>query len=237
MIRKLKLNDIDVEYDLIYKNIKNINLRIKFDGSIVVSAPNYVKVNRVDEFIIYKKNFILKSIEKFKSIEQIKISEKRYISGESFFYLGKNLQLKVISGLNDEIYSDGVFLYLKTFDKDNYLKKEKIVENWFKEQRQIIYNEIAREIYKKFVKYNIDYPIIKIRKMKRRWGSCHIKSKIITINSILINFSRDCIEYVIMHEFCHLIYPNHSKNFYLLLQIMMPDWKERKRKLEEVLYY
>src|SRR5699024_9397669 len=99
-------------------------------------------------------------------------------------------------------------------------------------QTMKIYNEIANDVYKKYVKYCIDFPPIKIRKMKKRWGSCQPKTKIITINSQLIEAPRFCIEYVMMHEFCHFIHPNHSKDFYTLLQVMMPDWKERKKMLE-----
>lgn len=149
--------------------------------------------------------------------------------------MGKNLQLKVVLQSRDEIYSDGRYLYLKIRDKDNYVRKKRMVEGWIKEQTIIIYNEIANSIYPSFAKYQVDFPTIRIRNMKKRWGSCQLKSSAITINSRLIEAPRHCIEYVMMHEFCHLIYPNHSKDFYLLLQVMMPDWKERKKKLEEMM--
>ena len=72
--------------------------------------------------------------------------------------------------------------------------------------------------------------------MKKRWGSCQHQTKTITINSQLIEAPRFCIEYVMMHEFCHFIHPNHSKDFYTLLQVMMPDWKERKKMLEVTVF-
>ena len=75
-----------------------------------------------------------------------------------------------------------------------------------------------------------------VRKMKKRWGSCQPQTKTITINSQLIEAPRFCIEYVMMHEFCHFIHPNHSKDFYTLLQVMMPDWKERKKMLEVTVF-
>lgn len=235
MLRTIELGNEQIEYSLTYKNVKNLNLRIKSDNTITVSAPSYITEITVDEFVISKKNYILDCITEFRKLQEVEPREKRYVSGESFPYLGKNLQLKVVLQSKDEIYSDGRYLYLKIRDKDNYVRKQRIVEGWIKEQTIIIYNEIANRIYPSFAKYQVEFPTIRIRNMKKRWGSCQPKSSAITINSRLIEAPRHCIEYVMMHEFCHMIYPNHSKDFYLLLQVMMPDWKERKKKLEEMM--
>ena len=232
MIRTLQLDKQWVQYDLTYKNIKNINLRIKSDGSIMVSAPEHISCDKIDQFMTAKSNYIINSLNKFKEIPIYKPKEKRYISGESFKYLGNDLRLKLILQDKNEVHSDGIYIYLGVKDKDNYSKKKSLVENWIRYQTMKIYTEIAYDVYKKFIKYGIDFPIIKIRKMKKRWGSCQPQTKTITINSQLIEAPRFCIEYVMMHEFCHFIHPNHSKDFYTLLQVMMPDWKERKKMLE-----
>ena len=73
--------------------------------------------------------------------------------------------------------------------------------------------------------------------METRWGSCLAKKGIITLNKQLLEAPRNCIEYVVMHEFCHFIHQNHSKHFYDFLTILMPDWKERKKLLEKVAIY
>ena len=73
--------------------------------------------------------------------------------------------------------------------------------------------------------------------METRWGSCLVKKKIITLNKRLLEVPRNCIEYVVMHELCHLIYPNHSKQFYSFLTMLMPDWKERKDYLDKSAAY
>lgn len=234
MLRTIELGNEQIEYSLTYKNVKNLNLRIKSDSTITVSAPSYITEVDVDEFVISKKDYILACVTEFRKLQEFKPREKTYVSGESFPYLGKNLQLKVVVQSRDEIYSDGRYLYLKIRDKDNYVRKKRMVEGWIKEQTIIIYNEIANNIYPLFAKYQVDFPTIRIRNMKKRWGSCQPKSNAITINSRLIEAPRHCIEYVMMHEYCHMIYPNHSKDFYLLLQVMMPNWKERKKRLEEM---
>ena len=76
-------------------------------------------------------------------------------------------------------------------------------------------------------------PKLRIRDMDTRWGSCLAKKGIITLNKRLLEVPRDCIEYVVIHEFCHFIHPNHSKKFYDFLTMLMPDWKARKKVLDQ----
>lgn len=86
--------------------------------------------------------------------------------------------------------------------------------------------------YPAFQKYGVGVPKIRIRDMKTRWSSCLTQKGIITLNKRLLEVPRNCIEYVVMHELCHFIHPNHSKNFYLFLSVLMPDWRERKSVLD-----
>ena len=88
-------------------------------------------------------------------------------------------------------------------------------------------------ISKAIKKYGIEKPTLRIRDMETRWGSCLAKKRIITLNKRLLESPRNCIEYVVMHELCHLIHPNHSKQFYSFLTMLMPDWKERKIYLDK----
>lgn len=236
MIREVLIDDQKIKYTFTYKNVKNINVRIKYDGSINVSAPKHMDPIRVDKLLISKGEYILEHIKKLREKREkleFEHEEKKYITGESFKYLGNDLYLKVIPSSRDEIYSDDKYIYLKITDKDNFNRKKSIVDKWFKEQTISIYNEIGKSIHKEFIKYGVEFPKIRIRKMKTRWGSCRYKLGIITMNSILIEAPLCCIEFVMMHEFCHFIYPNHSSEFYKLLETMMPNWKERKKILEE----
>ena len=92
MLRVVSAMDRDINYTLTYKNVKNINLRIKLDGSVCVSAPKYIDVFRIDDFVISKGEYVLSSIEKFKKMQGFKKAPKKYVSGESFKILGKDLR-------------------------------------------------------------------------------------------------------------------------------------------------
>ena len=91
---------------------------------------------------------------------------------------------------------------------------------------------ICKKVYPKVKKYGIEFPEIQMREMVSRWGSCSPKKGFVTFNTALVTMPVSCIEYVVTHEFTHFLYPNHSKKFYEQLATFMPDWEERKRRLE-----
>ena len=90
-------------------------------------------------------------------------------------------------------------------------------------------SEMMPNILIAFEDYGIEAPKIKIRRMKTRWGSCNFTSKTVTINTALAEYPEDCLRFVLTHELCHLVHPNHSKAFYDTLTDVMPEWKEYKK--------
>lgn len=233
-IRQVQCDQRVLEYELTRKPVKNINLRIKPDGKIYVSANKRVPIKFIDNFIKEKQEFIVRALDKYEERQKnTPNSIREYISGESINVLGKSLRLQVIQGKPESVTSDGVFIYLTTKNKDDVRHKEIIINKWLKELQLDVFDQICKEVYKMFQKYNVTYPIIKIRKMTSRWGSCQHRKGIITLNSKLIEVPKRCIEYVVLHEFAHFIHPNHSKNFYDFVAALMPDWKDRKKELEK----
>ena len=228
-------NDKQIKYTLEIKKVKNINLRIKDNGKVFVSANENIPFTFIDDFILKQGKFILNALNKFNQLNKYKNNDKQYISGESFYILGKNIRLKVIESNEEKVFNDTVFLYLYTKNTLNFNKKKKIVDSYIKNIAYNTFSDITKQLHLKFTKYNINMPIIEIRNMKKRWGSCLVNKNKINLNILLIQTPKICIEYVILHELCHFIYPNHSKDFYNFLTVMMPDWKERKTILENQL--
>jgi len=225
------LNDREISYELTRKNVKNINLRIRSDGSVSVSANERIPLCTITGFLYKKADFILSALDKYEELRKYADGIRSYCSGESFRYLGKELRLVVSQGKNN-IESDGVYLYLTVADTADVETKRKLANKWFDKQCRTLFPELINEIYPIFRKYDVPEPKLTIREMTSRWGSCQPKRGIITLNKRLIETPRSCIEYVIMHEFIHFRQPNHSKAFYELLSTLMPDWKERKSTLE-----
>lgn len=229
--RTVKTERGEIEYILERKEVKNINLRIRHDGSIYLSAPLKVPAETIESFIISKADYIFKSLESF-SRREIPETEMQYISGENVTFLGRNMRIKIEKDSREYVSCDGIYVYIHVKRPDYYGRKKNLFNIWLENQCVTVFTDIMRQVYKKFEPYNIKFPELKIRNMTSRWGSCQPDKSIITLNRRLIESAENCIEYVVTHEFCHFIHPNHSKNFYSLLQIMFPNWKETKTFLE-----
>ena len=236
--RTILIDGSSLQYSLERKSVKNLNLHVRKDGSVYVSANAAVPEEKIDEFLINKGAFIRNAQKKFREQEQYKPLPKQYVSGETFYIQGRALRLKVMQAAKDQIYSDGVHLFLEVEDMLDTAKKERMVSKYLDRQCKVVFGEIVDSLYPVFQKYGVAPPVLRIRNMDTRWGSCLPGKGIITLNKRLLEAPRNCIEYVVMHEFCHFIHPNHSKHFYDFLAMLMPDWKERKKILDaNVAYY
>lgn len=227
----------EIRYVLEEKPVKNLNLRIHKDCKVYVSANPDIPVEQVDDFVVSKGSYIRSAQEKFFEMAQYTLQPRQYVSGETFYLLGRGVRLKVEKNECETISSDGIYLYLCIKNPDDFVKKQKIVTRYLDEQCRTIFGEIISETHLVFQKYRISMPVLRIRNMETRWGSCLAKKGIITLNKRLIEVPRNCIEYVVMHEFCHFVHPNHSKRFYDFLTTLMPDWRERKKTLDKSAVY
>lgn len=235
--RVVHCEDGDIPYLLTRKPVKNVNLRIKPEGEVLVSANNSVPTDFIDAFIEKKQRYIFSVLSRYEEKKKLfQAVPKRYVSGESYDLLGKSLRLKVEANKEENVYTDGVYIFLKVKDKDDFRHKEIMMSKWLKQYQTTVFEELLQKKYLLFEKYGVTYPTLKIRNMTSRWGSCQPKKGIITLNSKLIEAPRDCIEYVILHELVHFIHPNHSRQFWDFVAMMMPDWKERKEELEKRIY-
>ncbi len=223
----------EISYVLERKKVKNLNLRIRKDGSVFVSANDAVSFDEVDEFVCNKASYILSAVKRFNEMALYKPQPKQYVSGETFYLQGRALRLQVSQAAKDSISSDGVCIYLKAKDVNDFEKKRRMVNRFLDSQCKTIFVEVMDELYPLFKKYGIEKPALRIRDMETRWGSCLAKKGIVTLNKRLLEAPRNCIEYVVMHELCHFMHPNHSKYFYAFLSMLMPDWKERKQFLDK----
>lgn len=235
--RVVHCEDGDIPYLLTRKSVKNVNLRIKPEGEVLVSANNSVPTDFIDAFIEKKQRYIFSVLSRYEEKKKLfQAVPKRYVSGESYDLLGKSLRLKVEANKEENVYTDGVYIFLKVKDKADFRHKEIMMSKWLKQYQMTVFEELLQEKYLLFEKYGVTYPTLKIRNMTSRWGSCQPKKGIITLNSKLIEAPRNCIEYVILHELVHFIHPNHSRQFWDFVAMMMPDWKERKEELEKRIY-
>ena len=231
MNKSIILDGRELSYEFERKNVKNINLRIRSDCFVCVSANTCVADGTIEGFMKKKASYIFSALDKYSEISKYSVNRHNYVTGETFRYLGKDLRLIVAKGKNT-VSSDGIYLTLRAMDTSDAILKEKLINKWYDARCREVFIEIITATFPIFQKYGVTMPKLTFRDMSSRWGSCQTKRGIITLNRRLIESPRNAIEYVVMHEFIHFLHPNHSAKFYEILAVMMPDWKTRKKHLE-----
>ena len=209
------------------KKIKNSNLKVRPNFTVELSVPESASQEYIDSFLEKKKDWIEKQIQFFKD-NLINETEKKYISGESVKYLGKNYRLKVHKGKEKYVKFMRGYIHLYCLENSGLEDKKELLQNWLKERAK----DKIMGIAKKYLDKLEEVPDIKFRDMKTRWGSCNSEKKRIIFNWRLIEKSPYGIEYVVVHELVHLKYNNHSKAFFKYLSVKLPDWEKRR----EILY-
>ncbi len=227
--RIVRKNNIEIEYILEIKKVKNINLRINKDKIVKVSASARNSKKYIDDFVLEKFDFIQDAFTKFDKLDNSKKIE--YKNGEIFYFLGKRLILEILEYSKEEVFIKDNILYLITKNVNDFNRKEKLINNFYKDQAIKIISEIVKDVYPRFTEYNIPFPNLKFRNMKSKWGSCMPYKNIITLNTNLILKDYECIEYVVIHEFCHYKHLNHSKEYYNFLKKFSPNYKDIRKKL------
>ena len=231
ILRTVETKRGEIKYILTHKKIKNIYIRVRRDCTVAVSAPLKVPAEKTDEFVISRCEFIFKAIKSIVSAAQYR-TPVNFTNDSVFFFLGEELHLKVKADSIDHVEAQNGSLTVHTADS-NTEHIQKIIEDWYRNECKKIFFKAVSEIHQIFISYKVPMPEITIQEMTSRWGSCNPYKNKMTLNSVLIKAPMSCIEYVIVHEFCHYIHQDHSKDFYSFMQKILPDWKERKNMLEE----
>ncbi len=219
-----------IDFWVKYTNRKTLGITVTPEMEVWVKAPVGSTIDKIKEKLYKKAPWILKQQNFFLTYHP-KTTERKYISGETHLYLGRQYLLKVESSDHDSVKLKGKFLEVQAQEQSNV---KKLVDNWYLEHARSTFHAIAQPLIEKFRKHQVEPSAIVLREMPTRWGSCTPKGKII-LNPALIKAPKGCIEYVIIHELCHLIHHDHTQKFIDLQTKEMKDWIKWKTKLESLL--
>jgi predicted metal-dependent hydrolase len=219
-----------INFTLLYAERKTLAISVYPDLSVIVTAPADAKLDQVTAKVKRRAPWILKQQLKFSEFLPQQ-PERRFVSGETHLYLGRQYRLKLIESETECVKLKGRFLIVQTPDKTDTSGIKHLVEKWYFERARSYFKQKITTLIDLFRKFDLPPPGIRLRRMTKRWGTCG-KDGTINLNPDLIRASSSSVEYVIIHELCHLIYPNHNRAFYMLLRRILPDWEKRKARLE-----
>ncbi|UXN05112.1 M48 family metallopeptidase [Bartonella sp. HY406] len=234
MMLHLFYGDQKISYE-IRRNlaIKNrIRIHVQPDGLVIVEAPESCELKDIQNAVFKKARWIKSKLDEFKRLKRFALP-RQYVSGETHFYLGRRYQLKVIeeSGQLSKITIKSGYIHVQLPYKDPLAVKRRLML-WYK-NRALSYlqkrlDTIAADIY-----WIDNVPSIKLVNMRTQWGNCSPQGQL-NLNPMLIKAPRECIDYVLTHELCHLREHNHSKRFYALMDDHLPNWEKIKIKLDDM---
>lgn len=232
MTRSIVLEGREIKYELLRKKVKRINLHVKSDGSVWVSASNRVTVAEIERFMVKNADFFLRALDKFAARG---VSEPpQYETGDAVRLLGKDYELTVCEGGKNSVCVLEGRILLTVKDADDYEMKRKCLDDWLKMQCRKVIDESCGRLYPAFEKRGVKPPKeIRIRTMKSKWGSCMPQKGVLTFNTNLIAAPQECVDYVVAHEFNHFLHPDHSPAFYASLAEVIPDWKRLRKETNE----
>ncbi len=224
----LLYGEFEYKYYLIRQERKTVRLAVYPNLKIVLYCPLGYTHEQIQRFMLRKARWLKQQLVELTKLRPSN-SAKKYVSGESFLYLGRQYKLVVepVAKLNEEgvKFEYGRIILSSTESERN----ESLLENWYLDRAQQVFKQRYQLMLKKF-----DYevvPELALRKMDKRWGS-FLKQHKILLNPELIKACKECIDYVIIHELCHMKYPSHSSDYYRFLTMKCPNWKQIKIQLE-----
>lgn len=232
MEHKVQYGKTSLYYTLKRANRRTLTIEVHPDLSIVAIAPIESTLKEIEAKLIKRGQWIIKQRQYFESFLP-RTPKREYISGETHLYLGRRYVLKVINSDSNLVKLQGGQLKVHINGAINTTARD-VLAGWYKSRGEKFLSKHLQKNLQAFENYYFEEPQLVIRRMKRRWGSLTPTKKII-LNPELIKVPVKCIDYVIIHELCHLVYPHHGKEFYELQEQIMPDYRRWKKRLEMTL--
>jgi len=229
----IKYGNRQINFTVIFDDKKSLSMSVNPDQTVVVKAPAKKSIDEINYRVKKRAPWIVKQLDYFERFQPLPPGRK-YISGETHLYLGRQYRLKVVRGNPETVKLKGRFLWVYTSNMNNNKRIKEQVQKWYRVHAIELISKKLEDLIHKARKAKIPEPDVKFRFMKKRWGSC-TKSNTILLNIELVKAPIHCIDYVIAHELCHLKHKNHGPAYWRLLSRLMPDWKVRKLKLEGIL--
>ena len=222
--------EVVVRYEVLFVERKTLEIAVHPDSRVVVKAPKGTSREAIESRLKKRARWIRRQQDYFQQFDP-RTPPRQYVGGETHRYLGRQYRLKILKGEEESVKLAGGYFWITCNEREDADRIRRIIWTWYVARAHEKFVESFERCWPAFERRGSCRPQVKIRRMKTRWGSLSQRGTL-TLNVSLIQAPRDCIDYVITHELCHLQHHNHSRAFYRLLEKVMPDWKRKKHRLE-----
>jgi hypothetical protein len=214
-----------------FRERDHLSISVHPDGSVTALAPASCSLEEVLAHLNRRRLWIVRQRRHFEKFQPLPV-EKRYVPGETHLYLGRQYRLRVQEAETPSVRLKGKFfeVYVPILKQPQAVAAA--MNQWYQSHAKLIFKERMRRYVQLASPLRLSMEVkLRVNPMARRWGSCS-KGGTITLNTGLVKAPLHCIDYVIMHELCHLKIHDHSPAFFRMLGRCMPDWQRRKERLE-----
>jgi len=217
-----------IEFEVTYSARKTLGIAVRQDEGIVVTAPKGSDLDTIKALVHKRGGWILRQQQELDRYPDTS-PPREYVSGETYTYLGRRYRLKVLESPKDIVKPTRGWLRVYAQDSDP-ARIKRLVEAWYRKHAKRVFAARLQSCYLRAQHLGIPCPELSVRTMKNRWGSCPGPGRIL-LNVRLVQAPPECIDYVILHELCHLVEANHGPRFEMMMDRLLPDWRERREKL------
>lgn len=210
---------------------RTLGIEVHPDCSVLVRAPAGCPESVIAERVRRRAAWISRQLAEFERYRP-RTPARQYVSGESHLYLGRQYRLSVAPGEQAGVKLARGQMFVSLPGKADPERVKALLHRWYLDRARMAFSEALDTSLCRF--RGIERPRLSVRAMQSRWGSLS-PAGTMTLNARLVCAPRPCIEYVVTHELCHLLHRGHDARFFRLLRQVMPDWEQRKRRLEAAL--
>lgn len=230
----VQFGSASIDFRIRFRERKRLAIHVHPDKSVEVIAPKGRRVEEIVHRVRKRAGWILKQQEFFEQFQPLPLP-RRYVAGETHLYLGRQYRLKIQRGGEETVKLAGRHLIVSTRSLNSVGRTSELVDAWYRDHAVRIFERRLSSCLEHARPLRSEEPNIIVRRMKTRWGSCTRAANLV-LNTELVRAPLDCIDYVIVHELCHLRVRRHSPAFYRLLGRCLPDWERRKKRLDRLTF-
>lgn len=205
---------------------RSLEMRVSEEGHVVVRAPLRLSRRHVDRFVLERRDWIERQRQRVAALPR-----PRWRDGETCVDLGESLTLAISVAARVRVRREGRWLNVAVPDPDDEAMVRDAVRGWWRQRARTLYQDCIERQFPWFAARGHALPVLRLKWMRTRWGSLSRRGYI-NLNLALMHHPIDVIDYVVMHELCHLEHMHHGPEFHALMDRRMPDWRSRKGRLE-----